>query len=152
VGQSASLRQQMEAHRASAVCASCHSKMDPLGFGLENLNAIGAWRDKDGNFPVDASGTLPGGRDFRGPKELKALMMQDKDAFVAGLSEKMLIYALGRGLERFDRPTLKTIENEVAAHDYRFSALVTGIVTSLPFQMKHPQESKALSASDAGGN
>jgi cytochrome c553 len=152
VGQSASLRQQMEAHRASAVCASCHSKMDPLGFGLENLNAIGAWRDKDGNFPVDASGTLPGGRDFRGPKELKALMMQDKDAFVAGLSEKMLIYALGRGLERFDRPTLKTIESEVAAHDYRFSALVTGIVTSLPFQMKHPQESKALSASDAGGN
>jgi len=147
VGESASLRQQMEAHRASAVCASCHSKMDPLGFGLENLNAIGQWRDMDGKFPVDASGSLPGGRKFTGPKELKALMLQDRDAFVAGLTEKMMIYALGRGLERFDRPTLKTIESEVAARDYRFSALVMGIVTSLPFEMKRPQDTKALSAS-----
>ena len=106
VGESASLRQQMEAHRASPVCASCHAKMDPLGFGLENLNAIGQWRDTDGKFPVDASGSLPGGRVFQGPKELKALMMQDRGAFVAGLTEKMTIYALGRGLERFDRPTL----------------------------------------------
>jgi hypothetical protein len=152
VGESASLRQQMEAHRASAVCASCHSKMDPLGFGLENLNAIGQWRDTDGKFPVDASGSLPGGRKFTGPKELKALMLQDRDAFVAGLTEKMTIYALGRGLERFDRPTLKTIQSEVAAHDYRFSALVMGIVTSLPFEMKRPQDTKALSASIAGAN
>ena len=140
VGQSASLRQQMEAHRASPVCASCHSKMDPLGFGLENLNAIGQWRDSDGSFPVDASGSLPTGQTFKGPIELKALMLQNRDAFVAGLTEKMMIYALGRGTERFDRPTLQTIETQLAAHDYRFSQLVLGIVNSLPFQMKHPRE------------
>ncbi len=143
VGQSASLRQQMEAHRANPVCASCHSKMDPLGFGLENLNAIGQWRDKDGNFPVDATGALPGGQSFQGPKELKALMMTRRDAFVAGLSEKMLTYALGRGVERYDRPALKTIEANVAAHDYRFSQLVLGIVNSLPFEMKRAHETPA---------
>ena len=151
VGESASLRQQMEAHRASPVCASCHSKMDPLGFGLENLNAIGQWRDKDGNFPVDATGTLPGGRNFTGPKELKTLMLQSRDAFAAGLTEKMMIYALGRGMERFDRPTMKTIENNLALHDYKFSALVMGIVTSLPFEMKHPQSYKPPTATEAGG-
>jgi hypothetical protein len=152
VGESASLRQQMEAHRASAVCASCHAKMDPLGFGLENLNAIGQWRDMDGKFPVDASGSLPGGRTFKGPKELKALMLQDRDAFVAGLTEKMLIYALGRGLERFDRPALHTVETDLASHDYRFSELVISTVNSLPFQMKRPRENNPLSASAAGVN
>jgi mono/diheme cytochrome c family protein len=150
VGQSASLRQQMEAHRASPVCASCHSKMDPLGFGLENLNAIGQWRDKDGNFPVDASGLLPGGEAFRGPKELKALMLQRRDAFVAGLTEKMTIYALGRGIERFDRPALQAVETRMAAHDYRFSQLVLGIVRSLPFQMKHAQEPAQVTVASAG--
>jgi hypothetical protein len=150
VGQSASLRQQMEAHRKSPVCASCHSKMDPLGFGLENLNAIGAWRDRDGKFPVDASGTLPGGKSFQGPKELKTLMMAQRDAFVAGLTEKMLTYALGRGLERFDNPAAATIETGLAAHDYRFSQLVLGIVNSLPFQMKRAQEpASALTAARA---
>jgi len=132
VGQSASLRQQMEAHRANAVCASCHSKMDPLGFGLENLNAIGAWRDVDGKIPVDSSGVLPGGQSFQGPKELKALLLQRRDAFVAGLTEKILTYALGRGLEPYDRPAMKTIEAGVAAHDYRFSELVVEVVNSLP--------------------
>ncbi len=151
VGQSASLRQQMEAHRANPACASCHSKMDPLGFGLENLNAIGAWRDADGKFPVDASGTLPGGQTFRGPKELKTLLLERRDAFVAGLSEKIVTYALGRGLERFDRPALKSIEAGVAAHDYRFSQLILEVVKSLPFQMKRARETQQLSAS-AGGS
>jgi len=146
VGQSASLRQQMEAHRQSAVCASCHSKMDPLGFGLENLNAIGAWRDVDGKFPVDSSGMLPGGRTFNGPKELKALLMKDRDAFVAGLTEKLMIYALGRGLERYDKPALQSIEANTAAHDYHFSQLVIGVVESLPFEMKRVREVAPLSA------
>jgi hypothetical protein len=150
VGKSASLRQQMEEHRASPVCASCHSKMDPLGFGLENLNAIGQWRDMDGQFPVDASGSLPGGRAFRGPKELKALMLQDRDAFTAGLTDKMMIYALGRGLERFDRAALQSIEADLSSHDYRFSHLVLGIVNSLPFQMKHAQDTKPLTARLSG--
>jgi hypothetical protein len=126
----------MESHRANAACASCHSKMDPLGFGLENLNAIGAWRDKDGKFPVDASGTLPGGQQFQGPNELKVLLLERRNAFVAGLSEKLLTYALGRGLERYDRPALQSIEAGVAAHDYKFSQLVTEVVNSLPFQMR----------------
>ena len=152
VGESASLRQQMEAHRANAVCASCHAKMDPLGFGLENLNAIGEWRDMDGKFPVDASGSLPGGKAFNGPKELKALLMQDRDKFAAAITEKMMIYALGRGLERYDRTALKTVEANLAAHDYRFSQLVLGVVESLPFEMKRTREAPQLSASARKGN
>jgi hypothetical protein len=152
VGQTASLRQQMEAHRANAVCASCHSKMDPLGFGLENLNAIGAWRDVDGKFPVDASGTLPGGQTFQGPKELKALLLQRRDAFVAGMTEKILTYALGRGLERYDRPALAAIEARVAAHDYRFSQLIMGVVDSLPFQMKRARETQQISEATGGSS
>ncbi|HWD99085.1 MAG TPA: DUF1592 domain-containing protein, partial [Bryobacteraceae bacterium] len=147
IGESASLRQQMEAHRSNPVCASCHAKMDPLGFGLENLNAIGEWRDMDGKFPVDASGSLPGGKSFSGPKELKALLMQDRDAFAAAITDKMMIYALGRGIERYDRPAMKTIEARLESHDYRFSELVLGIVDSLPFEMKRPRESQQLSAS-----
>ena len=152
VGESASLRHQMEAHRANAVCASCHAKMDPLGFGLENLNAIGEWRDMDGKFPVDASGSLPGGKSFSGPKELKALLMQDRARFATAITEKMMIYALGRGLERYDRPALKTIEANLAAHDYRFSQLVLGVVESLPFEMKRTREAPQLSASARKGN
>ena len=135
-GQTASLRQQMEAHRANPACASCHSRMDPLGFGLENFNAIGAWRDKDGSFPVDASGSLPGGRAFQGPIELKNLLKQEREAFARGLTEKLLTYALGRGLERSDRPVISTITSKLPEHDYRFSALVLEIVRSLPFQQR----------------
>lgn len=135
-GQSASMRQQMEAHRANPVCASCHSRMDPLGFGLENFNAIGAWRTEDGKFPVDASGTLPDGRTFRTPAELKVLLKQDRAVIARAMTEKLLIYALGRGLERYDRPTVASITAQLPAHDYRFSALVLSIVNSLPFQMR----------------
>ncbi len=124
----------MEEHRKNTVCASCHSRMDPLGFGLENFNAIGAWRTEDGKFPVDASGELPDGRTFRTPAELKALLKQDRDIFARALTEKLLIYALGRGLERYDRPTVAAIAAQLPAHDYRFSTLVSGIVNSLPFQ------------------
>jgi len=138
-GTSASLRQVMEAHRANALCASCHSKMDPLGFGLENFNAIGEWRDKDGAFPVDSSGVLPDGRTFQGPAELKSILLQNKGAFADSITEKMLTYALGRGLERFDRPAVEQITAKLAAGDYRFSALVTAIVESLPFEMRRPK-------------
>ncbi len=145
VGQSASLRTQMEEHRKSPQCASCHSKMDPLGFGLENLNAIGAWREQDGKIPVDASGKLPDGRTFQGPNELKTLMLADRAAFYGVLSSKMFIYALGRGAERFDRGTLRTIQGNLAKDD-RFSRLVLDVVESLPFQMKHVSDSKQMAA------
>ena len=140
VGQSATLRQQMEEHRKNSVCASCHSRMDPLGFGLENFNAIGAWRNEDGKFPVDASGELPDGRKFRTPGELKLLLKQDRDVFARALTEKLLIYALGRGLERYDRPTVAEITAKLPSHEYRFSTLVLGIVSSLPFQMRSVDE------------
>jgi hypothetical protein len=136
VGTSASLRQQLEEHRKNTTCASCHSRMDPLGFGLENFDAIGAWRTQDGKFPVDASGTLPDGRSFRGPGELKTILKADRVAFAECLTEKLLTYALGRGLERYDRPTVKRIAGRVAANDFRFSSLTLEIINSLPFQMR----------------
>jgi hypothetical protein len=116
--------------------------MDPLGFGLENFDAIGAWRTQDGKFAIDASGTLPDGRTFKGPQELKAILKSDRAAFAEGLTEKLLTYALGRGLERYDKPTIKKIANRLAAEDYRFSALVLEIVKSLPFQMRRGDRAK----------
>jgi hypothetical protein len=129
-----SMRAQMEEHRKNPVCASCHSRMDPLGFGLENFDAVGAWRTKDGEFPIDTTGTLPDGRSFSGPSGLKDLLVAEKDAFTEGMVDKMLTYALGRGLERFDRPVVKQIAKKVAARNYRFSALVLELTNSLPFQ------------------
>ncbi len=135
-GTAMSVRQQMEAHRANPVCASCHSKMDPLGFGLENFNAIGEWRQKDGNFPIDASGVLPDGHKFNGPDELKQILRSNSGAFAQCVTEKMLTYALGRGLERYDRPAVKEITTKLAGNDYRFSTLILEIVKSMPFQMQ----------------
>jgi hypothetical protein len=137
IGVSGTLRQQFEKHRANPVCASCHARMDPLGFGLENYDAIGRWRTMDGKFPVDSSGTLPNGKSFRTPAELMQLLRADeKDAFVRGLVEKLLVYGLGRGLESYDRPAVKWITSRLAAGDYKFSTLIREIVLSTPFQMR----------------
>ncbi|MGH9840059.1 MAG: DUF1592 domain-containing protein [Blastocatellia bacterium] len=142
VGSTASLRQQLEEHRKNTTCAACHARMDPLGFGLEKFDAIGAWRTQDGKFPVDDSGLLPDGRTFRGPAELKTILMADRDAFAQCLTEKLLTYALGRGLERYDKPAVKKIARAVAAGDYRFSALALEIAKSLPFQMRRTEIAK----------
>jgi Protein of unknown function (DUF1592)/Protein of unknown function (DUF1588)/Protein of unknown function (DUF1587)/Protein of unknown function (DUF1585)/Protein of unknown function (DUF1595) len=136
IGADATLRQRMEVHRDNAVCASCHSKMDPIGFGLENFDATGNWREKEGKSPIDASGKLPDGRTFNGPVELAKLLRSQKDAFAQCMAEKMMIFALGRGLEAYDRPALKKIGAGVSAGQYRFSSLVLEIVKSLPFQMR----------------
>lgn len=136
VGNTGSLRQQLERHRSDAACASCHARMDPLGFGLENYDAIGAWRTKDGKFPIDVAGTLPDGKSFQSPLELKTILRGDKGAFARALTEKLLTYALGRGLERFDKPAVQSISRQLAARDYRFSVLVMGIVESMPFRMR----------------
>jgi hypothetical protein len=133
------LRQRMEQHRANPSCAACHQRMDPLGFGLENFDAVGAWRTIDGKDPVDASGVLPGGQSFNGPAELKGVLLARKEAFARCLSEKLLTYALGRGTERYDHCAVDAIARELAAKDFRFSALVLGIVRSEPFQMRKPQ-------------
>ena len=137
VGAKASLRQQMEAHRSSAVCASCHSKMDVLGFGLENYDAIGAWRTTDGKFPVDSTGTLPNGKSFTTPAELRHLLLANLPEFEHCLNEKMLTYALGRGLGPSDRNTLAEIDRNVIKSDYRFQSLIREVVHSMPFQMQH---------------
>ena len=135
VGASVSLRQQLEKHRANPVCASCHQKMDPLGFGLENFNAVGRFRTHDGNFEIDATGKMPDGKTFDGAAGLKTFLADhDRDAFAECLTEKLLTYALGRGVERFDRPTVKAITRQLEDNGYRFNALVIGIVNSLPFQ------------------
>jgi hypothetical protein len=135
VGTLMSLRQQMEKHRADPMCASCHNKMDPLGFGLENYNAIGKWRTEDGKFPVDSSGALPSGKTFKTPDEMRALLMAGLPQFARCLTEKMLTYALGRGLKPYDRPTVNNINRDLAAGGYRFQAMVFDIVHSAPFQM-----------------
>jgi hypothetical protein len=146
-GESATLRQQMEQHRKNPACASCHSRMDPLGFGLENFNAIGAWRTEEGKFPVDASGSLPDGRSFQTPAELKTILKAYREVFVRALTEKLLTYALGRGLERYDRQIVAEITAKLPARDYRFSELVLEIVNSLPFQMRRASEAASVTAS-----
>jgi len=128
-----SLREQMEQHRADPNCAVCHTTMDPLGFSFENYDAIGAWRTKDGEHDIDASGELPDGTQFSGPGGLKDILLARKDDFATCLAEKMLIYALGRGLEYYDRPTLTGVVQRLAKNNYRFSSLVTEIVKSEPF-------------------
>ncbi|MBL8223028.1 MAG: DUF1588 domain-containing protein, partial [Bryobacterales bacterium] len=136
VGSAASLRQQMEKHRQNAVCASCHNKMDTLGFGLENYDAIGRWRTMDGKFPIDAGGTLPNGKSFTTPAELRVLLKDDLNRFTKGLTEKMLTYALGRGVERYDRKTIEDMNRKLAAEGYRFQTLLFEVVRSLPFQSR----------------
>ncbi len=139
VGVTGSLRQQLERHRTNTVCASCHTRMDALGFGLENYDAIGRWRVMEGKFPVDSSGELPGGRKFSSPAGLRTILLKDKDDFAQCLAEKMLTYALGRGLESYDRPAVRQIVRNVAASGYRFQRLMTEIVKSAPFQMRRAE-------------
>ncbi len=133
VGVSASLRQQMEQHRADPVCASCHSRMDALGFGLENYDAIGRWRTMDGNFPVDASGAFPNGKTFTTPAEMKALLLDNLPDFARCLAEKLLTYSLGRGIESYDRPTVRDIVRQTEQNDYRFQSMIRAVVHSPAF-------------------
>ena len=118
------------------MCATCHSRMDPLGFGLENYDAVGSWRTMDGKFPIDPSGVLPDGRKFQGAEELKTIVRQQKDAFAVGLTERLLTYALGRGVDRADQPAVKQIVARTATDNYKFSTLLLGVVNSAPFQME----------------
>lgn len=127
------LREQMEQHRRNPSCAACHTTMDALGFAFENYDAIGAWRAKDGDDDIDASGELPGGRQFSGAADLKSILLERRKEFTRCLAEKMLVYALGRGMEYYDGPTISRIVQRVADDDYHFSSLITAIVESEPF-------------------
>ncbi len=130
------LREQLKLHRADPGCASCHKTMDVLGFGFENFDATGRWREKDGEHAIDPSGELPGGDSFAGPTELVNVLKNRREDFARCLSEKMLTYSLGRGLEYYDRCATDAILQQLAANNYRFTELVLGIVTSKPFQKR----------------
>jgi hypothetical protein len=135
-GGTLTLRERLTAHRENPTCASCHSLMDPLGFALENFNAVGVWRTLDDTGgPVDASGTLPDGTAFTGVAEFRAAL-ESSDLFVGTLAEKLLTYGLGRGVEHYDQPAVRAIVREAAEDDYRFSDLILGVVQSPPFQSR----------------
>ncbi|MGC4053832.1 MAG: DUF1592 domain-containing protein [Paludibaculum sp.] len=136
VGTSLSLRQQMEKHRSNAVCASCHSKMDPLGFGLENYDGIGKWRTMDGKFPVDSSGILPNGQSFTTPAEMRAVLKSQLPQFARCVIEKLMIYGLGRGMATPDRRVIDEIGKKLAADGYPFQSAIFEVVKSMPFQMR----------------
>lgn len=142
IGNTGTLRQQMEEHRQNPVCASCHAQMDPLGFSLENYDAVGALRTRDGKFSIDTTGALPDGRTLKGAEDLINILKSERRSFAEGLTEKLLTYALGRGVGQGDRATVRKIAATVAARDYRFSSLVLEIVRSLPFQMRRGEQSK----------
>lgn len=129
-------RQRLEKHREKPECASCHNRMDPIGFGLENFDGIGRWREEIGGTPVDSSGVLANGEKFSGPTELKKHILTRKDDFVRNFSERMLSYALGRGLEGYDRPTVRAITTKLQKDNYRSSTLILEIVKSYPFQYR----------------
>jgi hypothetical protein len=135
-----SVRARMEAHRKNPVCASCHMRMDPLGFALENFSAIGKWRASEVGIPIDATGQFPDGAKFAGPAEFRKILMTYRDAFVGTLTERLLTFALGRGVEAYDMPAVRGILREAASSDYRWASLVSAIVKSVPFQMNRAAE------------
>ena len=130
-----SVRERLEQHRQNPACASCHVRMDPLGFALENFDAIGKWRTSEDGVPVDASAALPDGTKLEGVAGLRKILLSRRDQFAGTLTEKLLTYSLGRELEYYDLPAARKIAREAAASDYRWSSLILGIVKSVPFQM-----------------
>ena len=135
-GKVLTVRQQMEQHRVNPACASCHKIMDPLGFAMENFDSTGKWRTRDGGAPIDSSGVLPDGTKFQGPAQLRQILLSRPDQIVHTVTEKLLTYALGRGLDYYDSPVIRKIVREAAPNEYPWSSLILGIVKSMPFQMR----------------
>jgi len=153
-GQPLTMKQKMEQHRANAACAVCHRVMDPIGFTLENFDAVGEWRTQDHGVSIDPSDVLSDGTKVSGVVNLRQMLLARQDQFVSTLTEKLLTYALGRGVEYYDMPTVRGIAREAARNNYRFSSLLLGIVKSVPFQMKIKKaqelESQAVAAAGSG--
>jgi hypothetical protein len=135
------VRERMDRHRRNPVCASCHAQMDPFGLALENFNAIGRWRSRDGHAAIDAATSLPDGSAFDGPAGLRNLLAAQPHRFAGAVTEKLLTYALGRGIEYYDRPAIRQILREAAPEGYTWSSLILGIVRSMPFQMRRASAS-----------
>jgi hypothetical protein len=147
-GKPASVRERLEEHRNNPICSSCHARMDPLGFALENFDATGRWRTVgEGGTGIDASGTLPDGTRFNGPAEFRAALLAHRNEFVGTLTEKLLTYAIGRGVEYYDMPEVRKILTSANAKENRWSALIVGVVNSTPFRMSVvPQPAPAIEA------
>ncbi len=140
-GRLLTMREAMEQHRSEAVCQSCHARMDPIGFALENYDGVGKWRDKDAGSPIDASGKLPGGIQFERAAGLKKILVSNyRDQFEDTVTEKLLTYALGRGVEYYDKPAVRSIMRQAARDNFKISALISAIVKSSPFQMRRTPE------------
>jgi hypothetical protein len=131
-----SVREMLERHRANPTCASCHARMDPLGFSLENFDALGQWRANDGDSPINATGVLLDGTKVDGPAALRRALVAQKELFVRTVTAKLLTYAVGREMEYFDAPAIRGIVRAAAADDYRWSSTVLALVRSAPFQMR----------------
>ena len=136
-----SVRERMEQHRANAVCAGCHKMMDPIGFALENFDAVGVWRTNDSGFKIDPSGVMFDGAKLSGPTSLRQALLNHSDVFISNLTENLLAYGLGRVLEYYDMPSVRAIDREAARNNNRFSSFILGIVKSTPFQMRRAEES-----------
>ncbi|MXW34265.1 MAG: DUF1592 domain-containing protein [Chloroflexi bacterium] len=139
-GRAATVRDRLQRHRESPACSVCHAPMDPLGLALENYDAVGKWRETgEANLPIDASGNLPDGTAFEGPTGLRSLLLERREQFMGTFTEKLLAYALGRGPEYYDRPTVRAITRSAASEIYSWSSIITGIVQSTPFRMRRSE-------------
>jgi uncharacterized protein DUF1588/uncharacterized protein DUF1585 len=148
----ASMRERMALHRENPVCASCHTRMDPLGFALENFNAIGKWRTRDGDATIDPSGTFPDGTKFANPAEFRRVLLSHQDQFVRTFAEKMLTFALGRGLDYYDMPAVRTVLRDSAKQEYRWSSVIMNVVKSAPFQMRTATETPERAGARTAGH
>jgi Protein of unknown function (DUF1588)/Protein of unknown function (DUF1585) len=135
-GSPTSVREMLEQHRANVACASCHSRMDPLGFSLENFDAVGQWRTTDGETPISAAGVLLDGTKVDGPAALRQALIAQREQFVRTVTTKLLTYAIGREMENYDAPAIRSIVRAAAPDDYRWSSTILAIVKSTPFQMR----------------
>lgn len=149
-GVPASVRDRLEQHRANPVCASCHAPMDPLGFALENFDAIGSWRaTSEAGLPIDSSGTMPSGIQFEGPAGLRGVLLSREEEFAGAVTEKLLAYAVGRGLAYYDRPSVRQMLRDAARQEYRWSSIILGIVKSAPFQGRRSRGEEPVLAAAA---
>jgi len=139
-GKPLTMRQAMVAHRANPVCASCHARMDPIGFAMDNFDAVGRWRDSEAGQSIDGSGVLPDGTKFNGVAELKKALLKHPEEFIDTVAEKLLMYGLSRNVQYYDQPAARAIVRQAAASNYSFASLVLGVVKSAPFQMRKSQE------------
>ena len=130
------MREAMTAHRANPSCAGCHARMDPIGFAMENFDAVGRWRDRDNGSDIDASGAFPDGTRFQGLSGLRKVLLTERDQFVNTVAEKLLMYALGRNLQYYDQPAVRAIVHRSATGNFTLASLVAGVVTSPQFQMR----------------